>query len=420
MRKVLIIGGGGREYALALRLSQENAEVFVLPGNAGTEQFAANIDLPLEGAKDFEAVAERIRKEGIDLVVVGPEKYLEMGIVDFLEDRGILCFGTRKAASLLESSKVYAKEFMIRYGIPTARYHMCTSMEEVLVESTAYRYPIVLKADGLAAGKGVIICEDEMELRGAAETLFGISPKVVMEEFIRGTEASVMCFVDGETIRPMQPARDHKRLLDGDHGPNTGGMGAISGPTILPNAVAHRFDVEVADRFMDGIKDAGIDFRGVLFVGLMYRESGEVYVLEFNTRFGDPETEVVLPGIDGSLYDLLEATAKKKLSSCNLRLNGMYNAVVVLAAGEYPYSKTVPVEIRTDAAEGEMSYRNILHCGTSRDAAGRLLATGGRVLACLGSGDSLDEAIEEAYRHVRTVSFEGMRFRKDIGRTVDL
>ncbi|MDO4754547.1 MAG: phosphoribosylglycinamide synthetase C domain-containing protein, partial [Bacillota bacterium] len=235
---------------------------------------------------------------------------------------------------------------------------------------------------------------------------------------------------DGNTILPMQPARDHKRLLDGDKGPNTGGMGAVSGPTILPEAVASRFKTDVADRFMAGIKDAGIDFRGVLFVGVMYKPNGDLYVLEFNTRFGDPETEVVLPGIKGSLYNILEATADGRLAQVSLHLTGMYHAVVILAAGEYPYSKTVPVEISIDRVSeqtkecstcrstnhGESG--DILHCGTSHDHAGRLLATGGRVLACLGSGDSLDEALDSAYANVKKVHFEGMRYRKDIGRTI--
>lgn len=416
MKKVLIIGSGGREHALAMRLSEE-AKVFVLPGNAGTAEIGENIVLPLEEEKDFAPVLDIVREKSIDLVVVGPEKYLEMGLVDYLEDSGVKCFGTRKKASLLESSKVYAKEFMMRYGIPTARYHLCESKEEVLRESTEFTYPIVLKADGLAAGKGVIICENETELRGAADTLFGISLKVVMEEFISGVEASIMCFVDGKTMKAMQPARDHKRLLDGDKGPNTGGMGAISGPTILPEAVARRFETDVASRFMKGIEDAKIDFRGVLFVGVMYMPNGDLYVLEFNTRFGDPETEVVLPGIKGSLYDILLATADGRLEHSQFRLSGMYHAVVIVAAGEYPYSKTVPVEIRMDDNLPKR-HKEILHCGTTRDHSGRLLAIGGRVLACLGSGDSLDEALDQAYVNVHHVSFEGMRYRKDIGKTV--
>lgn len=416
LKKVLIIGGGGREHALAMRLSEE-AEVFVLPGNAGTAEIGENVHLPLDEERDFSAVLSFVKEKKIDLVAIGPEKYLEMGLVDFLEDAGVKCFGTRKKASLLESSKVYAKEFMMRYGIPTARYHMCESREEVLRESTKYQYPIVLKADGLAAGKGVIICENETELRGAADTLFGISLKVVMEEFISGVEASIMCFVDSTTIRAMQPARDHKRLLDGDKGPNTGGMGAVSGPTILPDVVMERFEKEVAEKFMKGIWDAEIDFRGVLFVGIMYKPNGDLYVLEFNTRFGDPETEVVLPGIKGSLYNILDATASRRLEYQNFQLSGMYHAAVILAAGEYPYSKTVPVEIQIDEKIGEHK-KEILHCGTTRDTNGRLLATGGRVLACLGSGDSLDDALDSAYENVRHVNFEGMRYRKDIGRTV--
>lgn len=413
MKKVLIVGSGGREHALALRLA-EDANVYVLPGNAGTAEVGRNVLLPLESELDFEGVLKFVRDEDIDLVVIGPEKYLEMGIVDYLENAGVRCFGTRRAASLLESSKAFAKEFMMKYGIPTAQYKLCRSVSEVLENSMRFAFPIVLKADGLAAGKGVIICETALELRSAAETLFGISSTVVMEEFIRGIEASMMCFVDGKEIALMQPARDHKRLLDGDHGPNTGGMGAISGPSILPVAVAERFYTQVAERFMAGIADAGIDFRGVLFVGLMYTHSGDVYVLEFNTRFGDPETEVVLPSVEGSLYEILLATATGNLSRTRFSLSDDYYAVVVLAAGEYPYQKTVPTEIRLDAVPGG----KILHCGTSRDGSGRLLATGGRVIAGLGSGANLGDALRSAYDVVKCIHFDGMQYRTDIGRTV--
>lgn len=412
MKKVLILGSGGREYALAQRLAEE-AEVFVLPGNAGTSEICQNVPLSLESAEDFEAVRAFIVENGVDLAVVGPEKYLEMGIVDFLEDAGISCFGTNRRASALESSKVYAKEFMIKYGIPTAKYRICRSREEIAACKN-FSYPVVLKADGLAAGKGVIICEDDAAMMDAADTLFGISPDIVVEEFIRGTEASIMCFVDGETLVPMQPARDHKRLLDGDLGPNTGGMGAISGPTVVPREIMETFQTAVADRFMHGIADAGIDFRGVLFVGIMYTPSGDLYVLEFNTRFGDPETEVVLPAIEGSLYQILFAVSQKKLRNVDLKLNGRHFAVVVLAAAEYPYQKTKPAKIHFS---GGKTPANTVHCGTSA-IDGKWMATGGRVLAVTGSGETLDEAIESAYQGIAAVQFDGMQYRRDIGRTV--
>lgn len=422
-KKILVIGSGGREHAIARKLCGE-AHVFITPGNAGTADCGTNVDLLIDSESGKANVLDFAKQEGIDLVVVGPEKYLELGFVDYLEDAGIKCFGTRKNASLLESSKIFAKEFMVRHGIPTAKYRLCASEEEVYDACRDFSYPLVLKADGLAAGKGVIICENEKDVYVAAPKLLEISGKIVLEEFISGTEASILCLVDGKVVRALQPARDHKRLLDEDKGPNTGGMGAVCGREVLPAAVAENFETEVAARFLSGISEEGIDFRGVLFVGIMYKPDGSLYVLEFNTRFGDPETEVVLPCIDTPLLELLEATADGRLEQTALKISDKSFAVVVVAAAEYPYSKTKPVEISiahdSDASSPRTSFTaiaspNILHCGTSRDAAGRLVATGGRVLACLGSGDSLQEAVDAAYREVKKVDFAGMQYRSDIG-----
>ncbi len=407
-KKVLIIGGGGREHAIAKKLMHE-AEIFITPGNAGTAEIGKNVDLSVDSEYGKQNVLDFAKKEGIDLIVVGPEKYLEMGYVDYLEDAGIKCFGTRKNASLLESSKVFAKDFMMRHRIPTAKYVQCSDTADVLRACSGFSYPVVLKADGLAAGKGVVICEDEEDVLTALPKLFQISGKLIVEEFISGTEASILCLVDGSTALTLQPARDHKRLLDEDRGPNTGGMGAVSGRSLLPEAVAANFKSEVLSRFLEGIQKEGIDFRGVLFVGIMYKPDGSLYVLEFNTRFGDPETEVVLPGVVGSLYELLEATADGTLSNAKLSLSDRSFAVVVVAAAEYPYSSTTPVEISITGGA------DILHCGTARDAAGVLIATGGRVLACVGSGSDINEAVREAYRQVDKVHFEGMQYRKDIG-----
>ncbi len=429
--KVLIVGGGGREHAIASRLHGE-ASVFYTNENAGMAEIGELAGFSLESADDFPVVLEFVREQQVDMVVVGPEKYLEMGLVDFLEDSGVLCFGTRKQASMLESSKLFAKKFMLKHGIPTAGHAECSGVSELLGVVGDFGLPVVLKADGLAAGKGVIICSAKEDIKPAAEKLFGISDKVVVEQFLRGTEASIMCFVDNKTIRPMKPARDHKRLLDGDEGPNTGGMGVVSGD-ILPDGLMEEFQEKVAAPFMKGIEADGIDFRGVLFVGIMYDEAG-LHVLEFNTRFGDPETEAVLPLMEHSFYEVLKATAENRLCDVMVSFRDACSAVVVLAAAEYPYSKTVPVEIlwtadagRDGGSAGVGRVENggvgttlndtvrVLHCGTRMDDAGRLLAVGGRVLAVYGTGDTLEEAIKDAYRFVKTVSFKGMQYRNDIG-----
>ncbi len=412
-KKVLIIGGGGREHAIAEKLEKE-AELYFSASNAGMSQIGEQADIVIDSEEDFSSVLDFVKDKAIDMVVVGPEKYLEMGIVDYLEDAGIQCFGTKKHASLLESSKLFAKNFMLKHGIPTAGHKECHSAAEVIQEAPAFGLPVVLKADGLAAGKGVIICTEKEEVAPAAEKLFGISDKVVVEQFIKGTEASIMCFVDRDTVLPMLPARDHKRLLDNDEGPNTGGMGVVSGD-ILPENIMPQFEEKVAKPFMKGIKEDNIDFRGVLFVGIMYDENGELYVLEFNTRFGDPETEAVLPLMENSLYDVMSATSDNRLKDVNLTFKTAYSAVVILAAAEYPYQKTKPVEIVYASGEAKaIAKAHVLHCGTRIDG-GKLLATGGRVLAVRDTGATLQEAIDNAYHQIKNVSFEGMQYRKDIG-----
>lgn len=418
-KRVLIIGGGGREHALAARLRQE-AEIYTLPGNPGTAEIGTNVDMPLDTSVDLDNLADFIADESIDMVVVGPEKYLERGVVDYLESVGVTCVGTKMAASLLEGSKSYAKAFMVRHGIPTARYSVCTNRGELMAALDSSSFPVVLKADGLAGGKGVIICNSETEALTAINTLIDISPKVVVEEFLTGTEASFLCLVDGKNILPLPPARDHKRLLNGGNGPNTGGMGAICGAGVVPEKVMENFVDQVARPFMEGIKADAIDFRGVLFVGVMYDKEGNVNVLEFNTRFGDPECDVVVPRIKGSFYEMLEATAKGRLAElfptddviidASYRFSDDAYAAVILAAKEYPYEKTMPVPI---VMEQDV---NLLHSGTSIDSHGRLMATGGRVLACIGYGQSLEDAINAAYEEVKKVDFRGMQYRTDIGR----
>lgn len=408
MKKVLVLGSGGREHALVKKLS-EDCKVYCYPGNAGIAMDAIVPSISFQGEEDFPHLLDFVQTEGIDLTVVGPEMYLEMGVVDYLEMHGQKVFGCLKSAALLETSKVYSKQFMIKHGIPTASYHtLCVG--ELPAHIDDMKFPIVLKADGLAAGKGVIICQNKEDVLRASETLRAFSNELVVEEFLTGHEASIMCFVDGKTIKRMPPARDHKRLLDADLGPNTGGMGAISPDTSVPEAVLRVFDEQVATPFMKGLQKDGLDFRGVLFVGIMY-EGDEVKVLEFNTRFGDPETEVTLPRLQNSLYDILMATACGCLSDQELRFDETYVSVVVLAAKEYPTAKTSPVEIQIQGNP------QLIHFGTSRSQDGRLMATGGRVLGVMGQGKSVEESLDKAYAQISCVDFVGMQYRRDIGKT---
>ncbi|MDO4799916.1 MAG: phosphoribosylamine--glycine ligase [Bacillota bacterium] len=416
-KRVLVIGGGGREHALvrALKKSPVVESVYCCPGNAGIAQEAVVVTVALDTPRGFEELALWMQEHAIDLTVIGPEKYQEAGLVDYLEERGHLVFGTNRAASLLESSKQYAKEFMLRHQIPTAESACFEDLDALLsyLDRPETHYPIVLKADGLAAGKGVIIAEEKIEARKAASSLFQISPRVLAEEFLTGTEASIMCFVDRDTIRLMQPARDYKKAYDGDEGPNTGGMGSFSPDLFLPESICERFRLEVADRFMKGIREEAIDFRGVLFVGIMY-DGDRLNVLEFNTRFGDPETEVTLPRIQNDLFEVLEAVAQNRLSEIELRWNEEFAVLVVLAAQDYPAASSKGARI---AFRDGVQPDHTIHFGTTGNE-GEYQTAGGRVLGAMGFGATLEDARQQAYANARDICFAGVRYRKDIAKMV--
>lgn len=405
-RRVIVIGSGGREHALCRKLS-ENCEVYCVPGNAGIGSASEIVDLPLETADDFEKLSAFIKQKSIELTVIGPEKYLEMGLADFLESKGHTVFGTRAEASKLESSKLFAKKFMQDYNIPTGHYQAFDDMDKLRAELKNADYPVVLKADSLAAGKGVVIPSSYEEAVDQIDFLRSFGDTIILEEYLKGTEASIMCFVDGKNIAVMPPAQDYKRAFDGDRGPNTGGMGCYS-PARVPDWLMKVFYKQVAKPFMVGIQMSGIDFRGVLFVGIMYGENG-LNVLEFNTRFGDPETEVTLPRLKNPLVDVLASVAKGQLQPEKLVWSTTKTVLVVMASKGYPgsYKKGMPIEI-TAAAE-----RNLIHFGTSIGKSG-YETSGGRVLGALGMGGSLEEARHAAYDIVRGVKFEGMHFRADI------
>ncbi len=413
---VLLVGSGGREHALAWKLAQSPllGKLHAAPGSAAIGALA---ECHAISAEDFENIYACCAANRIDLVVVGPEAPLAAGISDFLSKKGIKVFGPSRKGAMLEASKQFAKEFMDRNYIPTAAFTALYDASFAREKIKANRnYPLVIKADGLAAGKGVRICRDEREALEAVsdfmeKRIFGASgSKVVMEEFLTGREASVMALVDGESFLMLPIARDHKRLLDGDAGPNTGGMGTVA-PVEVPAQDLEVIKKEVLQRFVDGVKKERIPFRGVIFAGLMFTPAGP-RVLEFNCRFGDPETQSVLPLIKSDLLPLLKACADGELAGKELESSGRACVSVVLAAGGYPENPEKGEEITGlyKVPAGVL----VFHAGTAKKDDGYVTG-GGRVLAVTATGANVDEARQKAYEAVSKINFEGMQYRKDIG-----
>ncbi|MDD2804674.1 MAG: phosphoribosylamine--glycine ligase [Elusimicrobiales bacterium] len=413
---VLLIGSGGREHALAWKLKQSPllGKLYAVPGSDGLAPLAERPPLRWE---DFDKVCAFCLEKKIDLVVVGPEAPLARGLTDFLTRRGVKVFGPSQKGAMLEASKQAAKEFMERNGLPTAAFtvlHSAGFAREKVKENR--NYPVVVKADGLAAGKGVRICCSEAEALAAVEDfmekrVFGAAgAKVVLEEFLPGVEASVMAFVDGETYLALPVSRDHKRLLDGNHGPNTGGMGAVC-PVTLPAADMAVIEREVLARFVAGARKERLDFRGLIYAGIMLSAQGPK-VLEFNVRFGDPETQAILPVIKSDLLPLLLACAEGKLAGRELELTGETCVSIVAASGGYPDSAESGKPIKGLA--GPALSAQVFHAGTARrdDA---FFTAGGRVLSVSACGKDLKAARQRAYAALEKISFEGMQYRKDIG-----
>ena len=420
--KVLVVGGGGREHALvwALGRSARVSELVCAPGNAGIAALARCE--PLDVA-DVRAAVELAQRERPGLVVIGPEVPLALGVVDALEALGLRVFGPTQAAARLESSKVFAKQFMRELGIPTARSAMCTSLRGVEEALPSFSAPVVVKADGLAAGKGVVIAATPAEALAAAAELFAgtllgtMVQEIVLEEFLPGEELSFFALSDGTTAVPIAAAQDHKRVGEGDTGPNTGGMGAYSTDSLMPPALSDWLTAHVAQKVVDGMRARGTPFKGILFCGMMLvpQPDGTAlpYVLEFNTRWGDPETEAILLRLETDLLQLLEASVDGTAAALEVRLRPGASACVIAASGGYPgrYESGKPISGLDRALPGV----EVFHAGTARHD-GEIVTAGGRVLAVSAASEAgLAAALSPIYKTLQQIHFEGMQYRRDIG-----
>jgi phosphoribosylamine--glycine ligase len=418
--RILIAGGGGREHALAWRLSRDPGvtALFCAPGNAGIAPLAMLV--PVDPA-DPDALLALAARESIDLTVVGPELPLDRGVVDRFRAAGRRIFGPPRAAAQLECSKVFAKGFMARYGIPTARYRVCESSADAraIVASGAFGLPVVLKADGLAAGKGVVVAADAEEADAAIRTAmdeaaFGAAgARLVIEECLTGPEVSFFALCDGTRAIPIATAQDHKRIFDGDAGPNTGGMGAFSPSPLVDAAMEARIMREIVEPVLAGMRADGTDYRGFLYCGLMLTCDGPK-VIEYNVRFGDPEAQAVMPLVGGELLPLLAASADGDLSGRRCSLRRGVSVGVVLAAAGYPGPVKGGAVISGLDAASRLDDVVVFHAGTAlRD--GAIVTAGGRVLTVVATGADYRSAIDRAYRAVSLISFDGMQYRRDIG-----
>ncbi|MBD2847222.1 phosphoribosylamine--glycine ligase [Paenibacillus sp. IB182496] len=416
--RILVIGGGGREHAIvwALSKSEKVKELYCAPGNAGIAQLAECVPIPVSR---FDDLITYTIDHAIDLVVVGPDDPLADGIVDAFEARGIPIFGPRRNAAEIEGSKIFMKELLKKYEIPTAKYETFTDYEAASAYLEQQTAPIVVKADGLAAGKGVTVAYTMDEARAALKAMmidkvFGESgTQVVIEECLEGQEMSILAFVDGETVRPMVPAQDHKPVYDGDKGPNTGGMGTYTPLPHIPQSVIDDAITTIVEPTARALVSEGRPFRGFLFAGLMITKDG-TKTIEFNARLGDPETQVVLPRLKTDLVDIILAAMNGRLDQLEIEWSDEAAVCVILASGGYPgsYPKGVPIEGLEEAAALEGV--QLFHAGTSNDN-GRFVTSGGRVLGVVGLGADFGEARERAYAAARRIHFEGVHYRTDIG-----
>lgn len=417
---ILVIGSGGREHAIVRKLkeSPKCEKIFCAPGNAG---IACDAECVPVGVMDQDGMLSLCARENIDLVFVAPDDPLAAGMVDTLEAAGYLCFGPGAAAAQIEASKVFAKGLMKKYGIPTAAYEVFEHREPALAYLRAKgKYPVVVKADGLALGKGVLIAQNEAEADAALQTIledraFGTSgSRVVVEEFLTGPEVSVLAFTDGETMRPMVSSMDHKRAFDGDRGPNTGGMGAVSPNPFYTEEIAARCMEEIFLPTMRAMNEEGRRFKGCLYFGLMLTPDGPK-VIEYNSRFGDPETQVILPRLETDFVDIVTAVAQEGLGDLQIGWSPEPCACVVLASGGYPGSYPKGLEITGLDENGQLPGATVYHAGTGREN-GRFVTNGGRVLGVTARGETLGQAMQNAYAAVDRIHFDGCFCRRDIGR----
>ncbi len=415
--KILIIGSGGREHALALKLSKSKrvSKIFCAPGNGGTASIAENVNI---SPNDIDLLLNFALNNEIDLTVVGPEDPLVNGIVDTFTENGLRIFGPKKDGAILEGSKIIAKEFMEKYQIPTGKYKVYDNSENAIKGLDEFTYPIVIKADGLCLGKGVVICQDREEAVSAIENMIDLKAfgtagdKIILEEFLTGTELSLLCFVSQGIIIPMESARDYKKIYDGDKGPNTGGVGCFSPNPILNDELNTKIEREILEKIKRGLDEEDIDYRGILFIGLMLTEDGPK-VLEFNARFGDPETEVVLPRLESDLVDIIQKTIDGNLRKEDLNWSDNKCVTVVATSKGYPieYKKGFKINGIENLDEDVILFHN----GT-KVVDGEIVTNGGRVLSVTCLGNSLEEAREKAYKNIKKLDFEGITYRNDIAK----
>jgi len=415
--KILVIGSGGREHALVWKLKQSPGvdRIFCAPGNAGIEQLAENVAIP---ATDFATLIRFVKENRVDLTVVGPDDPLAAGIVDLFQSEKLRAFGPTKSAARLESSKIFAKELMRDQGIPTAQAGTFSDSSEATHYCAQLKFPIVIKADGLALGKGVIIASDLAAAKSAIEEMmqqgrFGeAGRRIVIEEFLHGSECSLHALVDGKSYRMLETARDHKRAFDGDKGPNTGGMGAFSPANNWNSELETQFDQKIMRPLLRGLQEKEVEFRGLLFPGLMIGADG-ARVLEFNCRFGDPETQAILPRMKSDLLPLLEATIDGKINEQAIVWDERASVTIVLASGGYPdkYETGKPISGLEEAAKLDGVY--IFHAGTKR-INDEIVTAGGRVLAVTALGSTIEAARTSAYAAVSRIHFEDCHYRRDI------
>lgn len=411
--KLLVVGGGGREHAIIKKLKENPTvkEIFALPGNGGIARDATCVDI---SATDLDGVANFAKENKIDYAVVAPDDPLVLGLVDLLSNIGIPCFGPNKAAAIIEGSKAFSKELMKKYNIPTAKYEIFSDINKAFNYVSKQKMPIVIKADGLALGKGVIIAETYDEAKIAIKSMmedkvFGDSGNnIVIEEFLTGPEVSVLSFTDGKTVKPMISSMDHKRALDGDLGLNTGGMGTIAPNPYYTDEIAERCMKEIFIPSMEAMNSEGRTFKGCLYFGLMLTEDGPK-VIEYNSRFGDPETQVVLPLLKSDLLEIMQAVTEERLAECEVEFTGQNACCLVIASGGYPvrYNKGYEIDIKGDID-------NLYFAGAALND-GKLLTSGGRVLGITAIADSLKGAIDKAYEQAKYVDFKDAYYRKDIG-----
>lgn len=421
--KILIVGGGGREHAIAWKLakSPKVEKMYCAPGNAGIAEVAECVNI---GVMEFDKLVAFAKEHEIDLTVVAPDDPLAAGAVDAFEAAGLRAFGPRANAAILEGSKAFSKDLMKKYGIPTAAYETFNDPEKALAYLETAKMPIVLKADGLALGKGVLICKDLEEAKAGVRTLmmdkqFGSAgDEIVIEEFMTGREVSVLSFVDGKTIRIMTSAQDHKRAKDGDQGLNTGGMGTFSpSPFYTPQVDAFCRE-HIYQKTVDAMKAEGREFKGIIFFGLMLTADGPK-VLEYNARFGDPETQVVLPRMKNDLVDLFEACIDGTLDQIDLEFEDNAAVCVVLASAGYPEHYEKGFEIRGLENFKDRDGYYVFHAGSKFDEQGRVVTNGGRVLGVTATGSSLKEARANAYKATEWIDFDNKYMRHDIGHAID-